>query len=160
MCQFNPTLPLLQHLTLLPPGAWAYRSAAATGRVGMSIRPDPERSGTVDIATRRCPRLLVVWDLHELTTNKNSDHGAFPPTSDQFRSTLPVVALVLVELCIRTASRAAIDRLPLCCASVLLILLSFSSLVPFHVITVGNFHTYFALRPCISYICSSPTYSI
>ena len=37
--------------------------------VSMSTRPDPERSGAVEIATRRCPRLRVVWDLraHPLT---------------------------------------------------------------------------------------------
>ena len=40
--------------------------AAATGLVSMSTRPDPEGSGTVEIATRRCPRLRVVWDLREL----------------------------------------------------------------------------------------------
>ena len=33
----------------------------------MSTRPDPERSGAVEIATRRRPRLRVVWDLRELT---------------------------------------------------------------------------------------------
>ena len=31
--------------------------AAATGPVSMSTRPDPEGSDTVEIATRRCPRL-------------------------------------------------------------------------------------------------------
>ena len=41
--------------------------AAATGLVSMSTRPDPEGSGTVEIATPRCPRLRVVWDLRELT---------------------------------------------------------------------------------------------
>ena len=41
--------------------------AAATGLVRVSTRPDPEGSGTVEIATRRCPRLRVVWDLRELT---------------------------------------------------------------------------------------------
>ena len=41
--------------------------AAATGPVSMSTRPDPEGSDTVEIATRRCPRLRVVWDLRELT---------------------------------------------------------------------------------------------
>ena len=29
----------------------------------MSTRPDPEASSTVEIATRRCPRLRVVWDF-------------------------------------------------------------------------------------------------
>ena len=33
----------------------------------MSARPDPESSGAVEIATRRCPRLRVVQDLLELT---------------------------------------------------------------------------------------------
>ena len=33
--------------------------AAATGLVSMSTRPDPEGSDTVEIATRRCPRLRV-----------------------------------------------------------------------------------------------------
>ena len=41
--------------------------AAATGPVSMSTRPDPEGSDTVEIATRRCPRLRLVWDLRELT---------------------------------------------------------------------------------------------
>ena len=41
--------------------------AAATGLVSMSNRPDLEGSGTVEIATRRCFRLRVVWDLRELT---------------------------------------------------------------------------------------------
>ena len=41
--------------------------AAATGPVSMSTRPDPKGSDTVEIATRRCPRLRVVWDLRELT---------------------------------------------------------------------------------------------
>ena len=41
--------------------------AAATGPVSMSTRPDPEGSDTVEIATRICPRLRVVWDLRELT---------------------------------------------------------------------------------------------
>ena len=41
--------------------------AAATGLVSMSTRLDPEGSDTVEIATRRCPRLRVVWDLRELT---------------------------------------------------------------------------------------------
>ena len=41
--------------------------AAAPGSVSMSTRPDPERSGAVEIATRRRPRLRVVWDLRELT---------------------------------------------------------------------------------------------
>ena len=64
------------------------------GLVSMSTRPDPEGSGTVEIATRRCPRLRVVWDLRELT-HKNPGHGAFPPDLAQLRSTLPVGALVL-----------------------------------------------------------------
>ena len=42
--------------------------AAATGLVSMSTRPDPEGSGTVEIATWRRPRFRVVWDLRELTT--------------------------------------------------------------------------------------------
>ena len=41
--------------------------AAATGPMSMSTRPHPAGSGTVEIATRRCPRLRVVWDLRELT---------------------------------------------------------------------------------------------
>ena len=41
----------------------------ATGRVSVSTRPDPERSGTVEIAPRRRPRLGVVWlaRAHPLT---------------------------------------------------------------------------------------------
>ena len=41
--------------------------AAATGLVSMPTRRDLEGSATVEIATRRCPRLRVVWDLRELT---------------------------------------------------------------------------------------------
>ena len=48
----------------------AVARAAATGLVSMSTRPDPEGSGTVEIATRRCPRLRVVWDLRELSLTK------------------------------------------------------------------------------------------
>ena len=33
----------------------------------MATPPDPERSGAVEIATRRRPRLWVVWGLRELT---------------------------------------------------------------------------------------------
>ena len=39
--------------------------AAATGRVSMSARPDPERPGAVEIATRRRHHLQVVWHLRE-----------------------------------------------------------------------------------------------
>ena len=55
--QFNPTLTSQRQRKLL----------LHTGRVGMSARPDPERSGAVEVATRRRPRLRVVWDLRELT---------------------------------------------------------------------------------------------
>ena len=41
--------------------------AASTGRVSMSTRPDPERFGAVEIASRICFHLAVVWDLRELT---------------------------------------------------------------------------------------------
>ena len=65
-----PTLQRIRYMSCfdLPhaPVATAAR-AAATGRVSMSTRPDPEGSGTVEIATRRCPRLRVVWELCELT---------------------------------------------------------------------------------------------
>ena len=61
-----PTLPRIRYDLTHAPVATAAR-AAATGLVSMSTRPDPERSGTVEIATRRCPRLRVVWDLRELT---------------------------------------------------------------------------------------------
>ena len=49
------------------PVARAAARAKATRRVSMSTRTDPEGSDTVEIATRRCPRLRVVWDLRELT---------------------------------------------------------------------------------------------
>ena len=52
--------------------------AAATGLVSMSTRPDPEGSGTVEIATRRCPRLPVVWDLRELTPEQNPRPWSLP----------------------------------------------------------------------------------
>ena len=39
----------------------------ATGCVGMSTRLDLERSGAVEIATRRCPRLRVLARAHILT---------------------------------------------------------------------------------------------
>ena len=64
-----PTFPRIRYmcfdLTHAPVAATA--RAAATGPVSMSTRPDPEGSDTVEIATRRCPRLRVVWDLCELT---------------------------------------------------------------------------------------------
>ena len=47
--------------------------AAATGLVSMSTRPDPEGSGTVEIATRRCPRLRVVWDLKQPVRVQSSE---------------------------------------------------------------------------------------
>ena len=68
--------------------------AAATGLVSISTRPDPEGSGTVEIATRRRPRLRAVWDLRELTHYQKPGYGAFPPDLVQLRSTLPVGALV------------------------------------------------------------------
>ena len=37
----------------------------------MSTRAYPERSGAVEIATRRCPRLRVVRDLRKLTHLQN-----------------------------------------------------------------------------------------
>ena len=64
-----PTLPRIRFMCFdltHAPVATASR-AAATALVSMSTRPDPEGSGTVEIATRRCPRLRVVWDLRELT---------------------------------------------------------------------------------------------
>ena len=57
-------------LTNAPVAATA--RAAATGPVSMSTPPDPEGSDTVEIATRRCPRLRVVWDLREFTHLQNS----------------------------------------------------------------------------------------
>ena len=51
----------------------------------------------MEIATRRCPRLRVVWP----PTIKNPGYGAFPPDSVQLRSTLPVGALVLTYSVIR-----------------------------------------------------------
>ena len=57
-----PTLPRIRHMSCFDlthaPVATTAR-AAATGLVSMSTRPDPEGSGTVEIATRRCPRLRV-----------------------------------------------------------------------------------------------------
>ena len=70
--------------------------AAATGPVNMSTRPDPEGSDTVEIATRRCPRLRVVWDLRELTHQRKPTLWSLPARLlVQLRSTLPVGALVL-----------------------------------------------------------------
>ena len=78
----------------------------------MSTRPDPERSGAVEIATRRRPRLRLVWNLRELT-HKNPSYGAFPPDSVQLRFTLPFGALVLGLL-----SVDAEFIVVLCCAGV------------------------------------------
>ena len=47
--------------------------AAATGRVGMSTGPDPERSG-VKIASRTGPRLRAARALHELTPQEELLH--------------------------------------------------------------------------------------
>ena len=65
-----PTLPFIRYMSCFDlthaPVATAAR-AASTGLVSMSTRPDPERSGAVEIATRRRPRLrVVVWGLREL----------------------------------------------------------------------------------------------
>ena len=64
-----PTLPRIRYmcfdLTHAPVATTA--RAAATGLVSMSTRPDPEGSGTVEIAAQSRPRLRVVWDLRELT---------------------------------------------------------------------------------------------
>ena len=62
-----PTLPRIRYMCVAPVATAA--RAAATGSVSMSTRPDPERSGAVEIATWTCPRLpdRVVWDLRELT---------------------------------------------------------------------------------------------
>ena len=53
--------------------------AAATGPVNMSTRPDPEESDTVEIATRRCPRPQVVWDLRELAHPLTKTGAMEPP---------------------------------------------------------------------------------
>ena len=72
-----PTLQRIRYMSCfdLPhaPVATAAR-AAATGRVSMSTRPDPEGSGTVEIATRRCPRLRLaaVYRLSEASNAERS----------------------------------------------------------------------------------------
>ena len=67
---YAPTRPRIRYMSCFDlthaPVATSAR-AAATGPVSMSTWPDPEGSDTVEIATRRCPRLRVVWDLRELT---------------------------------------------------------------------------------------------
>ena len=65
-----PTLPRIRYMPcfdLTHARVATAARAAATGRVSMSTRPDPEISCEVEIATRRRPRLLVVWDLRGLT---------------------------------------------------------------------------------------------
>ena len=64
--------------------------AAATGAMSMSTRPDPEGSDTVDIATRRCPRLRVVGlaRAHPLTKTQAMEPSR--QTWVQLRSNLPV----------------------------------------------------------------------
>ena len=52
--------------------------ADATGRVGMSIRSDPERSGAVEVATREMPSSPVSVGLARA---KKPGYGAFPPES-------------------------------------------------------------------------------
>ena len=69
---YAPALARIRHMScqfIIDPDAPVATAArtAATGHVSMSTRPDPEGSGTVEIATRRRPRLRVVWDLSELT---------------------------------------------------------------------------------------------
>ena len=44
----------------------------------MSTRPNPERSGAVEIATRRRPRLRVLWDLRELTHQQKPGLWSLP----------------------------------------------------------------------------------
>ena len=59
-----PTLPRIRYISCFDvthaPVATTAR-AAATGPVSMSTRPDPEGSDTVEIATRRCPRLMLMY---------------------------------------------------------------------------------------------------
>ena len=52
--------------------------AAATGLVNMSTRPDPLGSGTVEIATRRCPHVRVVRNLHDLTHSQKPRLWSLP----------------------------------------------------------------------------------
>ena len=61
----------------------------------MLTRPYPKRSGAVKMATRRCHRLRIVWNLREVTHCENPGHGAFAADSVHLGSTLPVGVLVL-----------------------------------------------------------------
>ena len=78
-----------------PVATTAARDYRARGHV---TRPDPERSGAVEIATGRCPRLRLVWDLRELTHQHKTQ--AVEPSRQTWSSYgppyLPVAALVLV----------------------------------------------------------------
>ena len=66
-----PTLPrsmrYMSYFDLTQASVATAARAAATGLVSMWTLPHPERSDTAEIATRRCSRLQVVWDLRELT---------------------------------------------------------------------------------------------
>ena len=63
-----PTLPRIRYMSSFDlthaPDATAARGAT-TGLVSMSTRPDPEGSGTVEIATRRCPRLSHLTSVRQ-----------------------------------------------------------------------------------------------
>ena len=93
--------------------------AAATGRVSMSTRPDPNISGTVEMATRRRPCIRVVWDCASSPTNKSPGYEVFLPDSVQVRSNLLVRELVLLpleEVAVTACLRCSIvfDIVPMC----------------------------------------------
>ena len=67
---------VMPHVTA--PVATAAARAKATGHVSMSTRPDPERSGAVEIAARRRPRLRVVLNLRELTHSQKPRLWSLP----------------------------------------------------------------------------------
>ena len=53
-------------------------TSLVTERVGMPTRPDSERSGAVEIATRKRPRHRGVWDLRELIPRQPQKHRRRP----------------------------------------------------------------------------------
>ena len=90
--------------------ATAARSAA-TGLVSTSTRPDPEGSDTMEIATRRCPRLRVVRDLRELTHEQKPRRWSLPArvgpvTVHPTRGAFVLGVLVVYQIGTRHIARA------------------------------------------------------
>ena len=87
-----PTLPRIRYMSCFDlthaPVAPAAR-AAATEPVSMSTRPGPEGSGTVEIATRRCPHLRVPGSVGFAQAHPLTKTQAMEPSRQTWSSYSP-----------------------------------------------------------------------